>query len=68
MRRDRGAGILRLQFQQFGFRESLVDNADPRPQQHLAIEPAGEITAEMAVRAEDDLLALGYLVEDRLGR
>ena len=58
MRRDRRAGMLRLQLQQFGFGKGLVDDADPRPQQHLAPGPPREIAAEVAVGPEDDLLVL----------
>ena len=53
-----------LELQQLGLAESLVDDADARPQQHVAPELAREIAAEVPVGAEDDLLVLGDLVED----
>jgi hypothetical protein len=59
---DRRARVLRLELQQLGLREGLVDDADARPQQHLAAGLAGEIAAEMLVRAEDDLLVERDLV------
>ena len=64
MRRDRRAGMLGLELQQLGLAERLVDDADARPQQHLAPGLAGEIAAEVPVGAEDDLLVLGDLLED----
>ena len=65
MRRHRRAGMLGLELEQLGFAEGLVDDADARPQQHVAAGLAREIAAEMPVRPEDDLLVLGDLVEDR---
>ena len=62
------ARIFRLELQQPGLAERLVDDADARPQQHVAARFAREITAEMPVRPEDDLLILRDLVEDDLGR
>src|SRR3546814_10860865 len=56
MRRDRRVGVLRLQLQQLGFAERLVDDAHARPPQHVAPELAVHIAAEMPVGAEDDLL------------
>src|SRR3546814_18409725 len=49
MRRDRRVGVLRLQLQQLGFAERLVDDAHARPQQHVAPELAVHIAAEMPV-------------------
>ena len=66
MRRDRRVGVLGLELQQLGLAERLVDDADARPQQHLAPHLAREIAAEVAVGAEDDLLVLRDLVEDDL--
>jgi hypothetical protein len=45
-----------------------VDDADARPQQHVAPGLAREIAAEVPVGAEDDLLVLRDLVEDDVGR
>ena len=56
MRGDRRAGMLRLELQQLGLAERLVDDADARPEQHVAAGLAREIAAEMPVGAEDDLL------------
>ena len=55
-----------LELQQLGLAEGLVDDANARPQQHLPPQLAREIAAEVAVRAEDDLLVLWDLVEDDL--
>ena len=66
MRRDRRAGMLGLELQQLGLAERLVDDADARPQQHVAPGLAGEIAAEVPVGAEDDLLVLGDLLEDHV--
>ena len=66
MRRDRRVGMLGLELEQLGLAESLVDDADARPQQHVAADLAREIAAEVAVGAEDDLLVLRDLVEDDL--
>ena len=66
MRRDRRAGMLGLELQKLGLAERLVDDADARPQQHVAAGLAREIAAEVAVGAEDDLLVLRNLVEDDL--
>jgi hypothetical protein len=41
--------MLRLQLEQLGFAERLVDDAHARPEQHLASELAVEIAAEVAV-------------------
>ena len=68
VRRDRRTGMLGLQLQQLGLGKGLVDDADARPQQHVAPGLAREIAAEMPVGAEDDLLVLGDLVEDDLSR
>ena len=62
------SGIFGLELQKLGLAESLVDDADARPQQHLAAELAREIAAEVAIRTEDDLLVLRDLVEDDRGR
>jgi hypothetical protein len=64
--RRRGARMLGLELQQLGLAESLVDDADARPQQHVATGAAREIAAEVAVGAEDDRLILRYLAEDRV--
>ena len=66
MRGDRRVGMLGLELQQLGLAERLVDDADARPQQHVAPGLAREIAAKVPVRAEDDLLVLGDLVEDDL--
>ena len=66
VRGDRRAGMLGLELQQLGLAERLVDDADARPQQHLAPGLAREIAAEVPVGAEDDLLVLRDLVEDDL--
>ena len=66
VRRDRSVRMLGLELQQLGLAEGLVDDADARPQQHLAPGLAREIAAEVAVGAEDDLLVLRDLVEDDL--
>ena len=66
VRGDRRAGMLGLELQELGLAERLVDDADARPQQHLAAELAREIAAEVAVGTEDDLLVLRDLVEDDL--
>ncbi len=68
MGEHRGAGMLRLELEQLGLREGLVDDAHARPEQHVAAGLAGEIAAEMLVGAEDDLLLLRDLREDDLGR
>ena len=67
MRGDRRAGMLRLELQQLGLAEGLVDDAHARPQQHVAAGLAREIAAEVPVGPEDDLLVLRDLVEDDLG-
>ena len=67
MGEDRRAGMLGLQLEQLGLREGLVDDADARPEQHVAPGLAREIAAEMLVGAEDDLLVERDLLEDRLG-
>ena len=67
VRRHRRSGVLRLQLEQLGFAERLVDDADARPEQHVAPELAVEIAAEVAVGAEDDLLVRRDLGKDRLG-
>src|SRR3546814_1671229 len=59
--------MLRYQLQKLGLAERLMHDAHARPQQHLAPELAVEIAAQMAVRAEDDLLAFRDLADDRLG-
>ncbi len=64
---DRRAGVLGLELEQLGLRKRLVHDADAGPEQHLPVELARQIAAEMAVRPEDDLLVLGDLLEDRLG-
>ncbi len=66
VRRDRRVGMLGLELQQLGLAERLVDDADARPQQHVAAGLARQIAAEVAVGPEDDLLVLGDLVEDDL--
>ena len=66
MRRDRRIGMLGLELQKLGLAEGLVDDADARPQQHVAPRLAREIAAEVAVGAEDDLLILRDLIEDDL--
>ena len=58
MGEHRRAGMLRLELEQLGLGEGLVDDADARPEQHVAPGLAGEIAAEMLVGAEDDLLLL----------
>ena len=58
------SGMLRLELQQLGLAERLVDDAHARPQQHVAAGLAREIAAEVPVGAEDDLLVLRDLVED----
>ena len=68
MGEHRRAGMLRLQLEQLGLREGLVDDAHARPEQHVAAGLAGQIAAEMLVRAEDDLLLHRDLLEDRLRR
>ena len=68
MGEHRRAGMLRLQLEQLGLREGLVDDAHARPEQHVAAGLAGEIAAEMLVGAEDDLLVHRDLPEDDLGR
>src|SRR3546814_3049006 len=67
VRGDRGAGMLGFELQQLGFAECFVHDAHAGPQQHLAPELAVEIAAEVTIGAEDDLLALGDLADDRLG-
>ena len=66
MRGDRRVRMLGLELQQLGLAEGLVDDANARPQQHLAARLAREIAAEVPVGAEDDLLVLRDLVEDDL--
>ena len=68
VRRDRRAGMLRLQLEQLGFRKGLVDDAHARPQQHVAPGAPREIAAEVPVGPEDDLLVLGDLLQDDVGR
>src|SRR4051794_25707515 len=67
VRRYWSARMLRLELQQLGLAEGLVDDADSGPQQHLAPGLAGEIAAEVPIRAEDDLLLGRNLLEDDLG-
>jgi hypothetical protein len=59
--------MLRLQLQKLGLRKSLVDDAHARPEQHVAPVLAVEPAAQILVGAEDDLLVLRDLAEDRLG-
>ena len=68
MGEHRRPGMLRLELEQLGLREGLVDDAHARPEQHVAAGLAGEPAAEMLVGAEDDLLLLRNLLEDGLGR
>ncbi len=68
MRRHRRIGMLGLELQELGLAERLVDDADARPQQHVAPGLAREIAAEVPVGAEDDLLVLRNLVEDDRAR
>src|SRR5579872_7287413 len=44
-----------------------MDDADARPKQHVATGLAREIAAEVTVRAKDDFLVPGYLIEDHAG-
>ena len=59
--------VLLFQLEQFGFRKSLVDDAHTGPQQHLAVELARQVAAEVPVGPEDDLLFGRDLGKDRLG-
>ena len=60
------AAVFCLQLEQFGLAERLVDDADAGPQQHVTVELAIEIAAEMPIGAEDYLLRRVDLREDRL--
>ena len=64
MRRHWNAGMLRLQFQQLGFRKRLMHNAHARPQQHVTVELTAQIAAQMPVRSKDDFLLGGNLAQD----
>ncbi len=46
--------------------ESLMDDADAWPQQHVAARLAGEVAAKVPVGPKDDLLVCGYFVKGRL--
>ena len=65
---DRRIGMLRLELEQLGLAERFVDDADTRPEHHVAPGLLGEIGAEMLVRAEDDLLVERDLRQDMFGR
>ncbi len=56
VRGDGGAGVLRLEFYEFGFAKCLMNDAHAGPEQHIAPGFAGDISAEMLVRAENDFL------------
>ena len=62
---NRRIGMLCLQLQKLRFREGFVNDANARPQQHIAAEFAVQIAAKMPVRAENDLLLRRNLRQNR---
>ncbi len=67
MRGDGRVGVLRLELEQFGFAERLMHDAHARPQQHVAAQLTLQISAQMLVRAKDDLLIGRDLRQDLFG-